>query len=212
MQLKLGQKILKYAPPTAIARNATLLVTRANGARFAALLYKAAKDKNSPTWLKLSRFWQSIGGNPNEWRNAIKEGVKIDYRHHRNRWQSQPIFNYDGELLEYEGYCYDSFEPVSTATATATATPVLVKIIKILKEAGIDPKDAAKGLLDMSKKGFSELAAKHAGKTETVNGQQVINIAPPDIADGGPPKKQGANELLIVGLAVVAIAAIIYME
>lgn len=128
----------------------------------------------------LQNFWEKIGGNLNKLSTAINSG-----KH-----------NFD-----------DSFEPVTTATVVATSTPVVMKILKLLKDAGVSTDDVADGLKNLGKKGIEELA-KTGKVKQDANGNEYLDIPAPAIpAEMG---NNGPNTPVIVAL-VAAVAALYFL-
>lgn len=212
--MKLGKIIFKFNPGAAAARNATLLLTKMNAAGLAVRLYHAAKKKDSPAWKELSKFWDKIGGNPEILYHAIKQGMRVEYKHHPNRHkESAAVFN------------YEDFEPVSTATATATATPVLIKLLNIIKKFAAENPDTVKELKQLAGQGYKELAARKGAKTTTdAAGNTVVEIpesATPDMrgvekavrfeAQASGEKIGSSNNIYLIGGAI-ALIAIVYVS
>lgn len=130
----------------------------------------------------LQNFWKKIGGNLNKLSTAINSG-----KH-----------NFD-----------DSFEPVTTATAAATATPVIVKILKLLNDAGISTDDIANGIKKLGKKGIQELAKKGKVKRDAA-GNEYLDIPAPAIPAG--MGSNGPDTPVIVGIVAAVVALYFLMK
>lgn len=135
---KTGRVFVKYNPATGAARNAFLLLTKLNLNRLAERLVLLEKKKPG----KLRKFWESIGGNFEALKRAINHGGKKR-----------------GAQI--------GLEPVTTATAAAvTATPILIKIIKLLEEAGIKKEDLQKVAKQVIAKAIDKKAEREAAADE----------------------------------------------
>lgn len=133
---------------------------------------------------KLKKFWLGVGG------NMAALNAAIDHVH-------------KGKI---------GVEPVTTTTAAvASATPLIIKIIKILKEAGIDPKDLQKFATDVVKKAIDKKTAE--GPEVPTDPQEFINTesgeeAPAEDVSFEAPAEEEAiggipkNYLLIGGAAL----------
>jgi len=213
MKFKLKNLVVKFFPAIALSRNATLLLTKLNAGGLAVLMYKAAKDKNSHQWRELSKFWKSVGGNPNVLHHAIVQGMRVEYKHHPNKHaEKSAVFNFDDD--------YDCLEPVTTATAAATAAPLIVKITTLLAKLGLKPEDIKKvgqALAPYAKKGINEMIAnKKNKKGKEADGSESIELADPELpnveADIKKSKsykatgyKDNNNMLILAGAAVAAL-------
>ncbi len=121
-KIKKGLKVvLKFSPVTAAGRNAFLLLTKLNVLNVAKKLNLLQRKPSG--LIKLRKFWEGIGGNFNNFQKNIAQGSKL--RPHKENSVS-------------------GIGVVAVATATATATPIILKIINMLKEAGINTDDLAK--------------------------------------------------------------------
>jgi len=181
MRTTIGGKIAKFAPPLVAARNATLLVIKLN------LFGIKKKIKNGPEGFqqKLRNTWQKLGGNLNKLSTAINSG-----KH------------------GFDDFDFDSFEPVTTGTIVATSTPIIVKILKLLKDAGVSTEDVANGLKKLGKKGLEELAKKGKLKTDAA-GNQYIDIPAPEIPE--TMGNNGPGTPVIIGI-VAALAALYFIS
>lgn len=115
---KAGRVVLKWNPATATARNAFLLLVKLNVFRLATRLNELVmKDER-----KLQSFWKQIGGNYSSLLKNINTG--------KNKRQPK-----NSEI---------GAAPVVAAGAVTTATPIILKIVKLLKEVGISTDDLTK--------------------------------------------------------------------
>lgn len=144
--MKLKNLFLKFNPASATLRNAYLLLVKTNFKGAANIPYRAAKDKRSAKWKKLSDYWKKLGGNPKTLDLAIQQGMRLEYKHHKkDHKESKPVFigaNFDNfECMEA-----DTFAP-AIATAAIAALPVILKVAAMLKQPGdekhIDDVEAA---------------------------------------------------------------------
>lgn len=178
MKFKFKNLLVKFFPLIALSRNATLLLTKLNAGGLAVLMYKAAKDKNSHEWRELSKLWKSVGGNPDVLMHAIKQGMRVEYKHHANKHaEKTAAFNFDDN--------YDCLEPVTTATAAATAAPLIVKITTLLAKLGLKPEDIKKvsqALAPYAKKGIAEMIKnKKNKKGKEPDGSESVELEIPDL-------------------------------
>ena len=191
---------MKFNPVIAESRNAFLLLLKLNAAGLAPLLYRAAKTESSNEWKKLSAFWKKIGGNPDILRHAVKQGLRVEYKHHRSQHaEAEAVFNFEG---------FDQVEPVTTGVATATALPIIAKVMKLLKSIGVDPKDVEDKLKGLGNKGLEKLAKEHTGKvTELPDGSKEINLALPAIPNHEKGASNGGenNNVLIIGAVALVV-------
>lgn len=212
---KVKKFFVKYFPLTAVSRNATLLLIKINFAGLANKYYRAAKIRKSKAWQKIEHTWEDLGGNKDTLYNAVKQGMRVEYKHHPNRHkEKRPVWKYDGDVIE-EFYEADNFEPVSTSAAAASASPIILKFAKILKESGI-VEQIAKGLKSPEKQiqetgqEFLQKAAKEhvkrGGKVTIKNGKQYV-----DLGNGTDKNfsKLPDNKMLII---VVVLAIVVLLS
>jgi hypothetical protein len=112
---KRGKLLLKFNPATVPARNAFLLLVKLNVFNLASRLnLLIQKDPN-----KLKKFWENIGGT---WTNLVRNiGIGAKKRERKLSKQSKI-----GEVA------------TAATAAVVSATPIIIKIVKLLKEAGIN--------------------------------------------------------------------------
>ena len=112
---KRGKLLLKFNPATVPARNAFLLLVKLNVFNLASRLnLLIQKDPN-----KLKKFWENIGGT---WTNLVRNiGIGAKKRERKLSKQSKI-----GEAA------------TAATAAVVSATPIIIKIVKLLKEAGIN--------------------------------------------------------------------------
>jgi hypothetical protein len=112
---KRGKLLLKFNPATVPARNAFLLLVKLNVFNLATRLnLLIQKDPN-----KLKKFWENIGGT---WTNLVRNiGIGAKKRERKLSKQSKI-----GEAA------------TAATAAVVSATPIIIKIVKLLKEAGIN--------------------------------------------------------------------------
>lgn len=87
-------------------------------------------------------------------------------------------------------------EPVTTAAAIAAATPVIVAVIKIMKDAGLIAKDA-----DTSKAGIE--AEMRAGASQTEYSSSITPVGPASSAGGNFLRNN--STLIVAGAGVVLV-------
>lgn len=111
---KRGRVFVKFNPATASARNSFLLLVKLNVFNLGKRL--AALVARDPSGLK--KFWEKLGGN---WSNLQKNIAQGAARKHGKAVGALP----------------------AVAAAIAAATPIVVKVIDLLKKAGISTDDLA---------------------------------------------------------------------
>ena len=160
MQLKFKNLLFKYEPLMITSRNSTLLLLKMNFLRLANVLYKAgAGDSKSKGYKGMVHIWTSIGGKPSVFIHAIKQGMRVEYKHHKGSHPtSQAVFNYTGEP--------DNFGPAFAAPIVAAA-PIIGKFLSFLKSLGIDTSTIKAGLGKALKSGVKELIESKKGKMIT---------------------------------------------
>lgn len=143
---------------------------------------------------KLRKFWEGVGGNMSALLKAMagKHSAQV------------------------------GVEPVTTtAAAVATATPLIIKILKLLKEAGIDTKDLATFATSVVKKAIDKKAEQEAGSEiatdpaefiaeesgndyeESAENSDDLTFTAPDDSEGiGGMSK---NTVLMVGAGALAL-------
>ena len=152
-KLAQGTKTISLAIP----RNAFLGLVKLNINGFATKLKKLLDAKGE---FEGFSFWEKIGGNRTDLKNAVLSGSTkkallsgID--------EENETFN---ELFKgYSGETYIGVEPVSTATALASATPVIVIVLETLKKFGINDVEDIKQVSDTLKNAsqtFTEIVGK----------------------------------------------------
>lgn len=114
-RLKKGTRIVAKVA-AAPARAAFLLLVNLNFANLAVKLAKGWQKQPS----KLQQFWESIGGKMDALKKAFDKGKT-----------KKRIFGMDAEIGAVG----------TAAAAAATAAPIIVKVVNILKEMGIDPEE-----------------------------------------------------------------------
>lgn len=139
---KVGRVVLKVNPATASARNAFLAITKLNFKNLAAKMAKYIQTNEA----KLKSFWTSIGGDY----TALKKSIEVGY----NKKAIGSAF---------------SIGVAPTVLATP-AIPIIVKVVGLLKSAGIDVKDiadyAAGKLKQVAQDKVDEVVEKAAEKIE----------------------------------------------
>lgn len=198
--------VLKYAPPTALGRNSVLFLLKINFANLAGRMYRSAKVRNSKSWQKIEHFWKSIGGDPDHLYNEVKRGMKVKAKHHGGNY----AFKFDG----YD-YDFDSFEPVTTGAAVTTATPLVIKILNILKQAGLDKPENIEKLSTLFKKASDEHlqqagaeAFKNGAVAKIVNGKPTLSLSGDQVKlkQGNTPKAdQKKQQTIIIVIAVIVV-------
>jgi hypothetical protein len=150
---KRGRLLLKFNPATVPARNAFLLLVKLNVFNLASRLnLLIQKDPN-----KLKNFWEKIGGT---WTNLVRNiGIGAKKRERKLSKQSKI-----GEAA------------TAATAAVVSATPIIIKIVKLLKEAGINADtliEAGKTVVKAvaSKKIDDEAAAMETAETLEETGE-----------------------------------------
>jgi hypothetical protein len=153
---KRGKLLLKFNPATVPARNAFLLLVKLNVFNLATRLnLLIQKDPN-----KLKKFWEGIGGT---WTNLVRNiGIGAKKRERKLSKQSRI-----GEVA------------TAASAAVISATPIIIKIVKLLKEAGIN----ADTLIEAGKTVVRAVASKkiddQAAAEETAETLQETGEAEP---------------------------------
>lgn len=199
---KIGRTILKYNPASAMVRNAVLLVVKINFANLAGRMYRAAKTRKSAPWQKIEKLWKNIGGNPDILYNNVRNGMKVKAKHHGGNY-----------AFKFDGYDYDGLEPVTTTAAVTTATPLIIKILNILKQAGLDKPEninkLVKGLKDTADNHLEAVAKEaiaNGATAKIVNGKATLTLSPDSVEKHTKKvltKKD--DKTLYIALAVVVI-------
>jgi len=168
--IKRGAKIaVKINPATASARNAFLLIVKLNVFNIARRL--AVLMNRQP--MKLQKFWEKIGGNYASLVKNIRQGAKI-------KAPAVPLPKGVGAVA------------TATAAAVASSTPIIIKIIKLLKEAGIGSEDIANVAGKVIRKVVENKVSQETSGAEAGAAQASSNIE-----EGGPEEEtaeEGAGE------------------
>lgn len=137
---KVGRVVLKVNPATATARNAYLAITKLNFLNLAGKMAKYIQNNEA----KLKSFWTSIGGDY----TALKKSIEVGYK------------------KKAIGNMYIAGPEV----AAAPAIPIIIKVVNLLKSAGIDVQDIAKFAQDklakVAQDKVDEVVEKAAEKIE----------------------------------------------
>lgn len=166
----------------AIPRNAFLGLVKLNVNGFATKLKKVLDKKGE---FEGFEFWQKIGGNRTDLKNAVLSG-STKKALLSGVQEENDSFN---EIFKgYSGDTYIGVEPVSTATALASATPVIVIVLETLKKFGINDAEDVKQVAD-TLKGASEKFTEIVGvspkdiifKKDENSGNQNSLITPKDV-------------------------------
>lgn len=153
---KRGKLLLKFNPATVPARNAFLLLVKLNVFNLASRLnLLIQKDPN-----KLKKFWEGIGGT---WTNLVRN-INIGAKKRERKLSKQSKI---GEVA------------TAASAAVISATPIIIKIVKLLKEAGIN----ADTLIEAGKTVVRAVASKkiddQAAAQETAETLQETGEAEP---------------------------------
>jgi len=166
--IKRGAKIaVKINPATASARNSFLLMVKLNVFNMARRL-NALIERNPD---KLRKFWEKIGGNYNNLVKNIRQGAKV----------KAPAIPQQGVGAL-----------PAVAAAIAAATPVVVKIVSLLREAGIQAEDVA----NVAGKVIRKVVERKVSE-ETTGAEAGVNQASENIEEGGPEEEtaeEGADQ------------------
>jgi hypothetical protein len=153
---KRGKLLLKFNPATVPARNAFLLLVKLNVFNLATRLnLLIQKDPN-----KLKKFWEGIGGT---WTNLVRN-INIGAKKRERKLSKQSRI---GEVA------------TAASAAVVSATPIIIKIVKLLKESGIN----ADTLIEAGKTVVRAVASKkiddQAAAQETAETLQETGEAEP---------------------------------
>jgi hypothetical protein len=203
---QIKEVVLKYDPLLATMRNSYLMLLKINFKGSAALIWRAAKDKKSPAWRNVSNYWRSIGGNLNKLQTAIDQGIKVEYKHHKNEHK-------EGVPVKYTGDWYDTpdnYDPATASIAAAiiAAVPVILKMALELKKGGISEtpeteaavRDETNAAVD---KAAQDLVNEH-GLTEDKDGEVEV----PAKAFKSVPNYEGALQSNVFGVPVIYILGV----
>jgi len=192
---KSGKLLLKFNPATAGARNAILLVIKVNLFGLAHKLFQMIRKPNGET--KLKKFWESIGGRYASLTKNIMEGVK----HGKHKGEDKILSEIKSSTKTTNGPIQHAHkkprlgmsigDPV-TASAVVASTPILIKLITMLKDMGIDTdklQAAAKDVLkkavnDKIDKFANDKANKEEGNTNTSYNSEGVPVPEGDSVEG----------------------------
>lgn len=191
---KSGKLLLKFNPATIAARNSILLIIKINLFGLAHKLFQMIRKPNGEA--KLKKFWEKIGGRYASLTKNINEGVK----HGKHRGE-------DKILAEIKNSTKNATSPIQysnkkprlgmsigdpvTATAVVTSTPILIKLITMLKDMGIDTDKLQAVSKDIIKKAVNDKITKFAddkankeeGSTNTEYNSQGVPVPEGDSQD-----------------------------
>ena len=179
-KLAQGTKTISLAIP----RNAFLGLVKLNVNGFATKLKKLLDAKGE---FEGFEFWQKIGGNRTDLKNAVLSGAT------KKAILSGVIEENDSfnEIFSgYSGEVYVGAEPVTTATALASATPVIVIVLETLKKFNINSSEDIKQVGDTLKTAsntFTKIVGKSPQdiifKKDAGSGSNEAIIKPSDVKD-----------------------------
>jgi hypothetical protein len=161
IKIQPGKLLAKVAG--APSRNAFLLLLKLDAFHFGINMWKkAAHDKNSAGWKKLSALWSKLGGNTTNLYNAIKQGVGTYNKLHSAKKKVSGMYgDMEGDDM--------GIVQVAGAAVIAAAAPIIAALAGLMKSLGIHKEvdDAKAGADDAVKK----LGKKHnkAGDDGTAN-------------------------------------------
>ena len=186
---KSGKLLLKFNPATTVARNSILLIIKINLFGIAHKLFQLIRKPNGEA--KLKKFWEGIGGRYASLTKNIQQGIK--HGKHKGEDKILAEIKSNTKMKTANGPIQYSNkrprlgmsigDPV-TATAVVTSTPILIKIITMLKDAGIDTDKlgkAAKDVLanavnDKIDKFADDKANKEEGSTNTEYNSEGVPV------------------------------------
>jgi hypothetical protein len=142
--------LVRFNPVGAAGRNAFLLIVKLNVFNLARRL-NVLIQKNPN---KLKSFWEKIGGNFNNLLNNVRIGAKL-----------KPQQASVGVAIA-----------TGTAAAVTTATPIIVKVIKLLKDAGIGTEDLMAVAKNVAKKVIMRQAQTNETPSEAAQDQINSNM------------------------------------
>tara|TARA_R110000868_G_scaffold279782_2_gene539860 strand:+ start:2871 stop:4202 length:1332 start_codon:yes stop_codon:yes gene_type:complete len=225
---KRGKLLLKFNPATAGARNAILLVIKINLFGLAHKLFQLIKKPNGEA--KLKKFWESIGGRYASLTKNIQQGIK--HGKHKNEDRILADLNKTSKTatgpIQYAkrrpnvGMAIGVADPV-TASAVVASTPILIKLITMLKDMGIDTDKLGKAAKDVLKKAVNDkidkFADDKANKEEGSNdtnynsqgipvpeGDSVENAEEATANDEGQSVEGIPTNKLLIGAAIIGSA------
>jgi len=164
-RIKKGLKVaVKFNPATVTARNSFLALVKLNVFGLGKKLAMVQEKKP----MELKKFWEKIGGSMMALNNSINIGKKKG--HHK----------------KVAGV---GFVP-AVAAAIASATPIVVKIVSLLKSAGIDTKDlaaAGKAIVEkVANKKIDDMAEDQISQEDNIDFSNSENFENENINDDGP--------------------------
>lgn len=153
---KRGRLFLKFNPATVPARNAFLLIVKLNVLNIAFKMHQLIQKDQS----KLKRFWEGIGGS---WKSLVKN-IEAGYRKKARKIERK------------QRSVGEPFTGAGIAAAVVSATPIIIKVVKLLKESGINADslvEAGKTVIRAvaSKKIDDEAAAQETAETLQETGE-----------------------------------------
>jgi len=193
---KRGKLLLKFNPATAGARNAILLVIKVNLFGLAHKLFQMIRKPNGET--KLKKFWESIGGRYASLTKNIMEGVK----HGKHKGEDKILAEIKQSSKTTTGPIQHAhkrnvgmsigFADPATQSAVVASTPILIKLITMLKNMGIDTdklQAAAKDVLkkavnDKIDKFANDKANKEEGSTNTEYNSEGVPVPEGNSVEG----------------------------
>ena len=168
----------------AIPRNAFLGLVKLNVNGFATKLKKLLDAKGE---FEGFGFWEKIGGNRTDLKNAVLSGAT------KKAILSGTIEENDSFNEIFNGYSGDVYvgaEPVTTATALASATPVIVIVLETLKKFNINSTEDIKQVgetLKTASDTFTKIVGKSPQdiifKKDAGSGSNEAIIKPSDVKD-----------------------------
>ena len=169
-KIKKGLKVVvKFNPATAAARNAFLLLVKINALGIAKKLYLLIQKDPS----KLKKFWSTIGGNYSNLFNNVKIGSK--HKH------------------------VSGLGVVVAAASTAAATPIILKIIDLLKKAGINTDDLQKKAKEILKKVVDNKVNDFADKLANKESMNSSSMEDSSIKDSSTDSESESTDSEISG-------------
>ena len=211
--------IKKFNPVSVLIRNAFLLCLRVNVFQQSSLLspgyytYEQVQPRGytRDRWERAVKACQDLGKMYKDWggeekfvRAAVLHGKRV-------------LAGFSGYLggLGGSGWLGElGAEPISTTTAVAAASPLLLALVKILKDIGLSDGNS-KALADALSKGGAaalKLITDHSEREDGTNPSEDAPTPPyvPPTAYVPPvePAKSGMNTYLMIGLGLAAAAAV----
>lgn len=204
LKIQPGKLLLKIGG--APSRNAFLLLLKLNTFDMAVQFHN--KTLNNPAaWNKLAAEWKKVGGNPNNLKKDIEQGVRNYNNHHK----AHHVAGLDDGMYDFRDHSTMGVVGVDDGAAAgvlAAAAPIIAALKSVLKSFGINTDKAQKAASDdtanLVAKHNKSKNGKHDDGTETEAGIDpntgdqtlaVTNVPGPESDSGamGPQQPSGGG-------------------